>query len=533
MSAEGQPAESLVGTVLDGSYRIDGLLGEGGMGAVYQATHLRLDQRVAVKVMARELAANPEALERFRREARVTSGLGHPHIVHVSDFSVTPSGEPFLVMEYLDGEDLDRRLRRVGRLPAANVVHIVKQVASALAVTHAKSIVHRDLKPGNIYLLQVASELDFVKVLDFGISKVRSATTKLTRTTSVIGTPNYMSPEQAKGKTADIDERTDQWALACIAWECLSGEGPFVGENVPSILFQIVHEPPPSLLTKVEGLHPRVEDVLVRALSKDKGNRFATVMDFAVALEAAVADGAQTHGAGPSVPTRTMRFDGSNEAEAAPEAAGPKPTTFTQTAGEVSVDDGLDELPTRPKWVWGAIAAGALVMVTGSFLLLRPNASPKSTIATPALAPPTAAPPRPVEPVLKEAIPVPPATPPPSVPSQPMTAQVPGTAPTEPTSDAPKDLPRKHDVKRKGPLEVTSPSLSLPKPENQPMERPAGDPFETKAKDQLEDPFEARARTREMPSSPKKTESHDKDAVPPYPTKSTKPRNKEDKWRVD
>jgi len=130
---------ALVGTVLDGSYRIEGLLGEGGMGAVYAARHLRLEKRMAVKVMARELTANAEALARFRREALVTSGLGHPHIVQVFDFSTTPTGEPFLVMEFLDGEDLDHRLRRVGRLPAADVVRMVKQVASALMATHNKA----------------------------------------------------------------------------------------------------------------------------------------------------------------------------------------------------------------------------------------------------------------------------------------------------------------------------------------------------------------------------------------------------------
>jgi serine/threonine-protein kinase len=215
-------AKSLLGAVLEGAYRIERLLGEGGMGAVYEATHLRLGKRMAVKVMARELAANSEALARFHREAVVTSGLGHPHIVQVFDFSTTPTGEPFLAMEFLEGEDLDHRLRRVGRLPAASVVHITKQVASALAATHAKTIVHRDLKPANIYLLEVAGETDFVKVLDFGISKVRAATTKLTQSTAVMGTPNYMSPEQALGKVDEIDERTDQWALACIAWECLS-----------------------------------------------------------------------------------------------------------------------------------------------------------------------------------------------------------------------------------------------------------------------------------------------------------------------
>jgi serine/threonine protein kinase len=296
-------AHALVGTVLDGSYRIEGLLGEGGMGAVYAATHLRLEKRVAVKVMARELTANPEALARFRREALVTSGLGHPHIVQVFDFSTTPTGEPFLVMEFLDGEDLDHRLRRVGRLPAADVVRMVKQVASALMTTHNKGIVHRDLKPANIYLLEVAGETDFVKVLDLGISKVRSASTKLTRTSSIMGTPNYMSPEQAKGNTEAIDERTDQWALACIAWECLSGQGPFVGENVPSILFQIVHEPPPSLLPQVADLYPQVEAVLLRGLAKNKNDRFAKVDDFATELEAAVTDSAA-----PGLRSKTRRW---------------------------------------------------------------------------------------------------------------------------------------------------------------------------------------------------------------------------------
>jgi serine/threonine protein kinase len=287
MSPARKTAEDLLGTVLEGAYRIERLVGEGGMGAVYEAAHLRLGTRVAVKVMARELAANPEALARFHREALVTSGLGHPHIVQVLDFSTTPTGEPFLAMEFLEGEDLEHRLRRVSRLPIADVVHIIKQVASALAATHAKAIVHRDLKPGNIFLLTAAGENDFVKVLDFGISKVRSASTKLTRTSSVMGTPNYMSPEQAKGHIEDIDERTDQWALACIVWECLSGEGPFWGENVPSILFQIVHEPPPALASKVAGLPSQVEDVLLRALAKAKNDRFANVSDFAFALERA------------------------------------------------------------------------------------------------------------------------------------------------------------------------------------------------------------------------------------------------------
>lgn len=288
MIQEKLSADSLIGTVLDGTHRIERLLSHGGMAAVYEARQLRLDRRVAVKVMSRELAANPEALDRFRREARITSGLGHPHIVQVFDFSTTPTGEPFLVMELLEGEDLAHHLDRALRLSPDEVSRIVKQVASALAATHAKAIVHRDLKPGNIFLVAIPDEPDFVKVLDFGISKVRTDPTALTGSLAVLGTPHYMSPEQARGKTDEVDESTDQWALACIVWECLSGERPFLGENVPSVLYQIVHQPPPPFPLALEGLDPRVKTVLVRALSKNKADRFPKVTDFAVALAAAL-----------------------------------------------------------------------------------------------------------------------------------------------------------------------------------------------------------------------------------------------------
>jgi serine/threonine-protein kinase len=182
---------------------------------VYEAVQLRLNKRVAIKLMSRDLAANREALARFHREAEITSHLGHPHLVTVIDFGTAESGEPYLVMEYLDGEDLDHRLRRVGRMPIEGVVHVVRQVASALNAAHDQGVVHRDLKPGNVFLVQIPGEPDFVKVLDFGISKMKAARTQLTSASAVMGTPNYMSPEQATGMIDDIDHRTDQWALAC------------------------------------------------------------------------------------------------------------------------------------------------------------------------------------------------------------------------------------------------------------------------------------------------------------------------------
>jgi serine/threonine protein kinase len=377
-----QLSEDIIGTVLDGVYRIDSLLGVGGMGAVYQATHLRLDKRVAVKLMSKDLTANPDALARFHREARVTSGLGHPHIVQVFDFSATPTGEPFLVMELLEGEALDHRLSRVGHLTPGEVVRVVKHVASALAATHAKSIVHRDLKPGNIFLVAVAGETDFVKVLDFGISKVRSASTKLTRTSSIMGTPNYMSPEQADGKIEEIDEGTDQWALACIAYECLSGAGPFQGDSVPSILYHIVHKAPPPLVPQVAGLPPEAEKVLLRALAKKKGERFPSVSSFAMALENAIAG--TTSVASPGLSRSVKDF--------AP--LPPKATTFTQGRGEFYNASEIPDLsPSRPKWIWGMFAIVAIVFLLGAFLLLRPSPAPKPDIANPPTVTPVSKPP--------------------------------------------------------------------------------------------------------------------------------------------
>jgi serine/threonine protein kinase len=275
----------LVGEVLGGAYRLNRLIGRGGMGAVFEATHLRLERRVAVKVMAHHLLLNQEALARFHREVRITSRLAHPHVVQVSDFGTTPAGEPYLVMEYLDGEDLEQRLRRVQRLSLSATIHVVSQVAAALGATHGKGVVHRDLKPANVFLLALEGENDFVKVVDFGISKVKNTAARLTRASMLLGTPDYMAPEQAAGLVDDIDHRTDQWALACMAWEMLSGRRPFMADNLPMLLYQIAQQHPPPL--QVPDLPAEVELVLRRALSKRQSERFPTVAAFARALGAA------------------------------------------------------------------------------------------------------------------------------------------------------------------------------------------------------------------------------------------------------
>lgn len=280
-------SDRLVGMVLGGAYQLVGRIGEGGMGAVYEAHHLRMKKRVAVKVINRTMARHPDALARFHREASVASRLGHPHLVNVLDFGTSSEGEPYLVMEYLDGEDLERRMRRAGPVPLRNAVQIVRQAASALAVVHAKGIVHRDLKPANIFLVQVPGEPDFVKVLDFGVSKIRAARTKLTDASTVVGTPEYMSPEQASGSGDEIDHRADQWALACIVWEMLAGRSPFSADHTDAVFYLLTHQPPPPLSKYAPDLPSAVEPVLLRALSKAAADRYASTREFARALETA------------------------------------------------------------------------------------------------------------------------------------------------------------------------------------------------------------------------------------------------------
>ena len=262
------------------------------MGAVYEAVQFRLGsltlgKRVAVKLMARELAANSEALARFHREAQVTSLLGHPHLVTVIDFGMTGDGEPYFIMEYLEGEDLEHRLRRVRRMPVEAVVHVVRQVASALSAAHELGIVHRDLKPGNVFLMRVDDEPDFVKVLDFGISKMKTAHTQLTSVQTIMGTPNYMSPEQVGGLVEEIDHRTDQWALGCMAWEMLLGRCPFVADDNSALFYQIINLAPSPLVPRVPGLPPEAEQVLRRALEKQPAARYFSMREFARALETA------------------------------------------------------------------------------------------------------------------------------------------------------------------------------------------------------------------------------------------------------
>jgi tRNA A-37 threonylcarbamoyl transferase component Bud32 len=428
--ADGAP--TAIGMVLGEAYRLTREIGRGGMGAVYEGVHLRLNRRVAVKLMARELAMNTEALARFRREAEVTSQLGHPHIVQVFDFGEAPTGEPYLVMEFLEGEDLDARLRRTGRQPVALAVHVVKQIASALAATHAKGIVHRDLKPANVFMLSVEGVTDFVKVVDFGISKVKAATTRLTAAAAVMGTPNYMSPEQAAGRIDEIDSATDQWALACIAYELLAGRPPFVGDSIASLLYQVVHEAPSPLAASTHGLPSGLQDVLSCALSKKPAERFASVAAFARAFEGAatgVAVAASPPSSAATAPTGlAMVPPGLSVPRVATEASPLKPaaTTFSAAAGEAMSISTAARAPGaagQRRLLAGVGALAVAGLAVGAVALTRPRGAVAPVVVSASAAPPSA-PPAPV--AAPTPPPVAPAVAP--APAEPVAAPTPASA---------------------------------------------------------------------------------------------------------
>ena len=273
-----------VGAVVADTYQVTGLLGRGGMGSVWEASHLRLPgKRVAIKVLHADIAADQEALARFRREAEIATRLGHPNIVEVHDFNTLPDGQPYLVLELLVGEALDSRLRRAP-VSVDDAMRIAGQIGAALSAAHREQVIHRDLKPQNVFLVRPRDDGDgsgeLVKVLDFGISKIRGSQTVKTLDSTLLGTPQYMAPEQATGNHAAVDQRTDVFALGAIVYEMLVGRPAFTGQSIPEVVFKVVYEQPPPLADLVPGLPRRVIDAVERALAKVQDERFPDVVSF-------------------------------------------------------------------------------------------------------------------------------------------------------------------------------------------------------------------------------------------------------------
>jgi serine/threonine protein kinase len=269
-----------------GNYKVTAKLGEGGMGVVYLAEHPVIGKKVAMKAIHPQLSRNAEVVSRFVVEAKSVNQIGHEHIVDIADFGTTSEGEFYFVMEYLQGEALSERLKREGRLAPSRALNIAAQIADALAASHAQGIIHRDLKPENIFLISRSGSRDFVKVLDFGLAKLTQTEEKIshkTRAGSVMGTPYYMSPEQGEGK-AEIDHRADIYSLGVLLFEMLSGKVPFGGEGYGEIIIKHVTMAPPSVRSVVPELPAALDNILYRALAKDRAQRFQTMIDFRDAL---------------------------------------------------------------------------------------------------------------------------------------------------------------------------------------------------------------------------------------------------------
>jgi hypothetical protein len=286
--AESGPLPVQEGQVIAGKYRVEKVIGMGGMGVVVAARHEQLDQRVAIKLVRGAVLGNEEAVERFLREGRAAARLKSEHAARVLDVGTLESGVPYMVMEFLEGSDLERVLAERGPLPVAVAAGWIAQACEALAEAHAVGIVHRDLKPQNLFLTHSVGGAEKVKVLDFGVSKSIETMTRgpgaLTGTQSMLGSPLYMAPEQMRS-SRDVDARADVWALGVVLFELLTQRWPFEAETLPALCLKVVSDPPRSLAE----LRPDAPEIMVRAiercLEKDVDQRFANAAELASALE--------------------------------------------------------------------------------------------------------------------------------------------------------------------------------------------------------------------------------------------------------
>lgn len=279
--------EALVGKTIAGRYVLRGLLGHGGMGAVYEAEHVGLGKRAAIKFVDPEFATDEKVVARFAREARAMSAIESAHIVTVFDAG-TEDGRPYLVMELLRGEDLGERLRRLTRIPLGEAMHVVAQVLKGLARAHDAGIVHRDLKPDNVFLVKHDTDPLFAKIVDFGVSKIERPRANthplaLTGRGTVLGTPFYMSPEQAQA-SPDVDGRTDLYSVGAILFECLTGRPPHTGESYEQIILSICMREAPEVRSIDPSIPASVSAFVARALARDRSQRFMSAERMLAAL---------------------------------------------------------------------------------------------------------------------------------------------------------------------------------------------------------------------------------------------------------
>ncbi len=342
----GNDRTRLLGSIIHGRYQIDGVLGDGGMGVVYRATGLADHKPYAVKVLRAEYSSEPDLVARFEVEAKAVANIQHPHIVKVFEFGALEDGSRFFVMEYLEGKPLGQVMHNAGRgadgvrrpLDIKLALHIALQICSGLQAAHDTGTVHRDMKPDNVHLVREGDDAAFVKVLDFGIAKVLGSQAAKTRTGSVFGTPQYMSPEQANGES-NMDARTDVYAVGILLYEMVCGRLPFDAENLMGILAAHMYQPaiPPRSLPSAKQVTPALEAVILKALSKDRTHRYQSMNEFAADIRR-VAEGEDPNAFDDAVPTIVQGGGRSSLAPPAPLAphrasyrppanvSGPQPT---------------------------------------------------------------------------------------------------------------------------------------------------------------------------------------------------------------
>jgi serine/threonine-protein kinase len=282
-------ADPLIGELVGGRYEIVRQIGRGGMGAIYEVRNTRLGRPFALKTLTRAAAANREIVSRFRREADVIARIHHPNIVEIVDWEHLADGSPAIVMEYLHGEDLATRIE-AGPMAWSVLARLADEILAALSAAHANGVVHRDLKPQNVYLARDDSGGERVKLLDFGVSKVREASSFVTSGDRLLGTPAYMAPEQAEGGGIRIGPQTDVWAMGALLYELATGRTAFAGQSVPSTLYKVCHRPPPRMLEARPDAPAAFVDVVSDALRKDISERIADAARLRRRLREALAD---------------------------------------------------------------------------------------------------------------------------------------------------------------------------------------------------------------------------------------------------
>ena len=401
-------------SIVGNTYQVVRVVGRGAMGEVYEVRHLRTKGTFALKVFSAQIGDKSALMARFQREAELTSAMNHPNIVRVFDFNSLPDGRPYLAMEMLEGRDLASLMTPGRRFPPAQVNELVQQIAFGLAAAHAKGVVHRDLKPANIFLVSLPeTPRPLVKILDFGISKTREGASKLTQTHTVLGTPRYMAPEQARAHTEVVDERADQFSLAVITYELLTGEPAFAGVDAMGVMYRVVHEEPTAFAELGVRLPAGLDAVVYRGLRKSPTARYPNVGAFAAAFNQAVAGdtrpGPDTAAAWNEVRTVALSAESSGNRRQ-PSA---HPTTLQGSSVELAAGHPRTDrsaTSTTGGWRLPLIVGVAVLLVGLSAVIMVPRPSPAPPPAREAGARPTDVTELPPERALPE--PVPPAVPP-------------------------------------------------------------------------------------------------------------------------